>query len=174
MSTTLHLTAWLTLALGGQIQDAQAKGEPPLVLVPPALAAELKLSEQQRTKVDALEKEFQTQHKTAMMMTMLKVKTIMDKVERDEESAPALAIASAVTSSLLELKRTRANYEKKLLEMLDQEQQQKFRAWQKLKPKEKRAEAVVAPHNTQLAVEMYRLTAPRRVEVAGVRGARLC
>src|SRR5438046_1625702 len=67
MATIMHLAACLTLTLGAQIQDAQ-KTEPPPVLVPPPLAEELKLDEQQRRKVDDLEKEFQQQRKAALTM----------------------------------------------------------------------------------------------------------
>jgi hypothetical protein len=108
------------------------------VLVPPALADELKLDAEQRKKVDELEQQFQQQRKAALMMSLLKVKTIMDKIERNEEPAPALAITTAVTTSLLDLKRAQAAFEKKVMTVLTDEQQRQYAAWKKLRPKDKR------------------------------------
>src|SRR5437867_6896400 len=106
-----------------------------------------------------------------MTKTMLKIKTIMDKVGRNEEAAPALAVANAVTSSLLDMKRTRAAYEKKVLAELSDEQQRKFAAWQKLKPKEKKLRVELVPRRDTPATEVVLLLpSPRRGEGLGVRG----
>jgi hypothetical protein len=138
MTPLLHSTLWLTLALAPQDKiDPKLPDPPPAVLMSPALADELKVDAEQRKKVDALDQEFQQQRKAALNMTLLKVKTILDKIERNEEAAPALAITTAVTSSLLEVKRTQAAYEKKVMELLNADQQKKYAAWLKARPKTK-------------------------------------
>jgi Spy/CpxP family protein refolding chaperone len=144
MTALTHLTACVTLALAAQVQDpANPKGdppakEPPPVLIPAPLVDDLKLDAEQKKKIDELEAEFRSKRSAAMMMAMLKIKTLMDKIERDEEPAPALAITSAITNQMLDLKRNRTTYEKKVSEVLTDEQRRKWEAWKKLKPKEKK------------------------------------
>jgi hypothetical protein len=140
---TLPMTAWLSVMLFVPVQQELPlpkieSGNVPEVLVPPALAKLLMLDAEQRKKVDELEQAFQQERKTALMLAMLKVKGLMDKIERKEEAAPALAVIAMTTNTLLELKRTHAAYEKKVVDLLTDEQKAKFAAWQKLRPKEKR------------------------------------
>jgi hypothetical protein len=144
MIPLLHMASWLSMALVASVEDQgvapkqDLKGDPPAALVPAPLAEALKLDAEQRKKVDDLEQMFQKERKAAMALTMLKVKVILDRIENDEEPAPALAIASAVTSAMLDLKRSRAGYEKKVMEVLSEDQKRQFAAWKKLRPKDKK------------------------------------
>jgi len=62
-----------------------------------------------------------------------------------------------------------------VLAELSDEQQRKFIAWQKLKPKEKKLRVeVVPPRDTPATEVVLLLPSPRRGEGSGERGERLC
>src|SRR3954453_5139833 len=99
MTAICQLTALVSVSLalgqdpaGPPKQEAKKDFNPAAVgsLVPEKLGAELRLNEEQRRKVDVLEQEFHKQRKAALTITMMKVQTIMDKIEREEEPAPVL------------------------------------------------------------------------------------
>jgi Spy/CpxP family protein refolding chaperone len=112
-----------------------------LNLMPPGYAAELNLTAEQRGQIQKLEQEFKTQRVASLMKTAGKVMAIvegMDADEGDRELAPILALTHEITGGLLESRRTRLSYEKKMVALLNADQQAKFAHLKELRPRDRR------------------------------------
>lgn len=99
-------------------------------LVPPGVAEELNLSTEQARQVKQLEKEYRQQWRETMLKAVLKIVIIIENSGSDDEScepAPVLAIAHEVTGTLLQLRRARVGFERKVLAVLNTEQKEKYR-----------------------------------------------
>lgn len=104
-------------------------GERIIYLVPPTIAEELNLSEEQTAMVKKLENEFKAARRQQLMLTGIKIARLIEASEAGEEDGerpPILEVAHEVTGALLELKRGRAVYEKKALAHFKPEQRQKY------------------------------------------------
>jgi hypothetical protein len=150
MTTYRNPAAWaiMLLFIGGTTagaqepakQDEKKTESPPLHrLLPAEIADQLKLDEEQQKKIQQLEKEFKSKRDFAMMQTMLKMKNVMDSIEKEgEKGAAALAVTNAITGTLLEMRRTQTAYESKLLGVLDDQQKKQYQELTKSKKKKKR------------------------------------
>jgi Spy/CpxP family protein refolding chaperone len=128
-----------TLTTNGLAQEKSAKSDDDkdrvgvigrvLHLMPPAFAAELKLTTEQQGQIQKLEQEFKAKRVKTLMQTVTRVMAIIESMEADDpdkETAPVLALGHEITGGLLETRRTRIGYEKKLITLLSAEQQAKF------------------------------------------------
>jgi Spy/CpxP family protein refolding chaperone len=98
-------------------------------LMPPAFAEELDLNPQQEKQIAGLETEFRKKRQEILIQTGFQVFQIIDNLGEEEEKrepAPVLAIAHEITGGLLECRRMRAGYEKKMLALLNPEQREQF------------------------------------------------
>jgi Spy/CpxP family protein refolding chaperone len=102
-----------------------------LHLMPPDYAFELDLTAEQHKSLAALEGEFRKKRQEILMQSVMKVWSMVDGLDDEgdkREPAPVLAIAHEVTGGLLNLRRSRASFEHKLLAMLNPEQREHFAA----------------------------------------------
>jgi Spy/CpxP family protein refolding chaperone len=100
-----------------------------LHLMPPAFATELKLTTEQQGQIQKLEQEFKEKRRASLMQTVTRVMVIIESMEADDddkETAPVLALAHEITGGLLETRRSRIGFEKKMMALLNVEQQVKF------------------------------------------------
>jgi len=136
------LALTLTLAPLGRAGTPDAAKPTGGLLLPPALEADLKLDADQAEKIRKLEAEFKQRRQGALLMTGMKLKGVLDRLDRGEgrEAMPVLTIAGEVTGVLQKMRLARLEYEKKVAAVLNDEQRAKFRAWQERTPREKRAE----------------------------------
>jgi Spy/CpxP family protein refolding chaperone len=98
-------------------------------LMPPAFAHELNLDPEQEKQISALETEFRKKRQEILIQTGFQVFAIIDNLGEEEEQrepAPVLAIAHEITGGLLESRRLRAGFEKKMLALLNPEQREQF------------------------------------------------
>jgi hypothetical protein len=98
-------------------------------LMPPAFAQELNLSAQQQKDVSALDAEFRAKRRDILIQSVIKIWTIIESLSAEDEKrepAPVLAIAHEVTGGLLNMRRTRAAYEQKMLALFSDEQREQF------------------------------------------------
>src|SRR5262245_23276117 len=82
-------------------------------LMPPAFAAELELTADQRDQIKKLDQEFKGKRRDALTRTAVKVMAIVEGMQEqddDRELAPVLAICHEITGGLLESRRTRMAY----------------------------------------------------------------
>jgi Spy/CpxP family protein refolding chaperone len=122
-----------------------------MFLMPPHCAAELKLTAEQRTQVQKLEQDFKAKRMESLMRSAARVMTIVESMEADdekEEIAPILSICHEVTGGLLEARRTRVVYEKKMLGMLNPDQQAKFVSLKEQRPRDRREHALLKDGKT--------------------------
>ncbi|HYV36282.1 MAG TPA: hypothetical protein VE988_11295 [Gemmataceae bacterium] len=147
MTAILHFAAFVSVSVAvGQDPNPAPKQEPkkdfnPAAvgsLVPAPLAADLKLDAEQKKNVDGLEQAFHKQRKSLLTITMMKINSLMDKIEREEEPNPLLAVSTLMIGTLSDITSTKSAYQKKVSDVLTADQQRKFAAWQKLKPKDKK------------------------------------
>jgi hypothetical protein len=111
-------------------------------LLPESLAAELKLNDEQRDKISKLEADFKQRRQGALFMTGLKMKGLFDRLDQDDARAamPVLTIANEVTGALVKMRQTRLEFEKRVMDVLDEQQRAAYAAWLRRSPREKRAE----------------------------------
>lgn len=97
-------------------------------LLPPAIAAELNLKPEQKAQIQRIEEEYRNKRREAILDAAGKVMTIIDGIQEggDFESAPTLAICHEITGGLLQSRRARIAYEKKMLAVLDDRQKDEF------------------------------------------------
>jgi len=156
MATLRNGTAGLALALAlvplggagppGAGEAPKEAGKPARkmtgILVPAALEGRLNLDAAQREKIAKLEAEFKQRRQGIVLMTGLKLKGVLDRLDDPDavEAMPALTIAGEVTTVLQKLRKARLEFEGKVGELLNDEQRAQLRAWQTRTPREKRAE----------------------------------
>ena len=133
------------VALGSAGPPADPKAAPAKrggQLLPADLEAELKLNDAQRDKVRKLEADFKQRRQGALMMTGLKMKGLFDRLDQDDQRAamPVLTIANEVTGALVKMRQTRLEFEKRVMDVLDEQQRAVYGAWLARSPREKRAE----------------------------------
>jgi Spy/CpxP family protein refolding chaperone len=129
------------LPTSGMSQERPSKGSPEKVrdgvvgrilhLMPPAFTADLRLTEEQRDQIQKLEQEFNSKRLGSLMKTVSRVMAIVDSMdagEGDKEVAPVLALCHEITGGLLESRRSHMLYEKKMMTLLNADQQAKFTA----------------------------------------------
>jgi Spy/CpxP family protein refolding chaperone len=122
-------------------EEKKTETPAPQVLLPARIAEKLQLSKEQQQKVEALEREFKSKREWGMMQTMLKMKSVLDTAEKDgDKAAAALAVTNAITGTLLDMRRTRTSYEKKLLGLLNDEQKKTFQEMKKEGRRQERRE----------------------------------
>ena len=98
-------------------------------LMPPAFAEHLDLDAQQQKTISGLETEFRKKRQEILIQTGFKVFNIIDNLgeaEEEREPAPVLAIAHEVTGGLLQSRRLRFSFEKKVFAVLSPEQKEEF------------------------------------------------
>jgi Spy/CpxP family protein refolding chaperone len=106
-------------------------------LMPPAFAAELKLTAEQSGQVAKIEQEFKDARVKSMMGSVSRIIAIvedLDDLGEDKEVAPVLALAHEITGGLLESRRLRVHYEKKMCALLNADQQTKFAQLKERRP----------------------------------------
>jgi Spy/CpxP family protein refolding chaperone len=113
-----------------------------LHLMPPGCAEELELTAEQRRQIAQLEREFQPKRREALLKAVGHVVSIVDSITNDRgeqrETAPVLAILHEVTGGLLESRHLRADYEQKMLGLLDDEQRERYAEFKERGPRERR------------------------------------
>jgi Spy/CpxP family protein refolding chaperone len=133
---TVGLVFLVALPAFAQEKSVAPKSEPMLDgliartihLLPPAIAAELNLKPEQKAQIQRIEEEYRNKRREAILDAAGKVMTIVDGVQDggDFESAPTLAICHEITGGLLQSRRARIAYEKKMLAVLDDRQKDEF------------------------------------------------
>jgi Spy/CpxP family protein refolding chaperone len=177
----LHLSLGLSLfvvsvspALGQEARRSRTRGDGMIArlihLMPPAFADELNLDAEQKQKIGGLETEFRKKRQEILVQTGIQVYSIIEKLgeEEDAEPAPVLAIAHQITGGLLESRRLRAGFEKKMLALLNAQQREEFidlkerpvlgrearsrgEIWQPLSPRVERSLDLTEEQRKQLA-----------------------
>lgn len=100
-----------------------------IYLVPPTMAKELNLSEEQRREILKLEGSFRSKRTESMVGSVSRVMSIIDSLDDEDdnkEPTPVLALCHEITGGLLEARRLRLAYEKKANALLNPEQQRRF------------------------------------------------
>jgi hypothetical protein len=130
-------------AVPAQESGAESKKQPPrtdsriarfMSLMPAGLEQELQLSSEQRTKIQQLNQEFNQKRLATLVGTGMKVMSIMDSGKEKAEPAPVLAIVHEITGALLETRRSRVGFEKKMLAVLSDEQKVTYENWKEHPP----------------------------------------
>jgi Spy/CpxP family protein refolding chaperone len=109
-------------------------------LLPQDFADELNLDAQQRKKIQELEEEFDQRRTQALIKSAMQVAGIINGLQKEDnrEAAPILAIAHEVTGGLLDERRLRVEYEKKMLALFNDEQREKYAELKERGPEERR------------------------------------
>ena len=96
-------------------------------LIPPAAMKELNLSAEQQTKLSQLEQEFKDHRRNDLGKTAVKVMAMVKDLENEEDEAiPVLAILHEVTGGLIEARKSRIAFDKKVEDLLTPEQKTKW------------------------------------------------
>ena len=110
-------------------------------LLPPGSDIELNLTAEQHKHVQTMEAQFKDKRRAALIKAALNITNIVKSLEAEDdkrEPAPVLAIAHEVTGALLEMRRTRVVYERKVLALLDAGQQERFHTLKEARPGDRR------------------------------------
>jgi len=137
-------------------------------LLPPAFAEEMDLKPNQREKVSKLEQEFKQHRQALLLRTAMRVAGIIDQERtKHDVEAPFLTICHEVTGGLLEMRKARLAFEKKMLSLFTAEQREQFedlkeltpREWRIMRREQRRAIAHDGPLMPHECLEHLKLTA---------------
>jgi hypothetical protein len=109
-------------------------------LLPQDFADELNLDAQQRQKIQGLQEEFDQRRTQALIRSAMQVAGLINGLQKEDnrEAAPVLAIAHEVTGGLLDERRLRVEYEKRMLALFNDEQREKYAELKERGPEERR------------------------------------
>ena len=146
--TVLPMSAWAQEKGAKDQKEREGLFGRVLHLMPPTFAAELNLTAEQRTQIQKLEQEFKTKRVESLLQTVGRVMAIVESMDGDDhkELAPVLALAHEITGGLLESRRARMGYEKKMVAVLNPEQQAKLAHLKERRPRDRRDEGAATFH----------------------------
>lgn len=159
---SLGLVLILVGTAHAQKRQERSESKPPsglfariIELLPQDFADELNLDAQQRQKIQQLEEEFDQRRKQTLIRSAVQVAGILSSLQRQEnrEAAPILAVAHEVTGGLLDERRLRVEYEKRILALLNDEQRQRYAELKEGGPQERRGRRLGRQENHGTSAE---------------------
>lgn len=97
-----------------------------VTLITPATMEKLNLTEEQRQQIDVIDQEFQQKRQQALTRAAFKLYGMVNAAEEATEPAPALVVGHEITGGLLETSRIRAEYEKRVTAVLNDQQRAEY------------------------------------------------
>jgi hypothetical protein len=141
------LLAWSEMAPAQKLHREQNQPSPRVGLItrivhllPSAWAEEMHLDAQQQQQIRKLEQEFDQKRQQILFKTAAHVVGIVQSLQKEEqrEAAPVLAIVHDITGGLLDARRIRVAYDKKLLAVLNEEQKEQYLELKERGPEQRR------------------------------------
>jgi Spy/CpxP family protein refolding chaperone len=96
-------------------------------IMPPAYEDKLALTNDQRKQIRALDDQFKQKRRDIMRAEFDTIQKIIDDIHNEKETAPAMAIVHEVTGAILQIRHARADFQKKIVAVLDEKQKEQFR-----------------------------------------------
>ncbi|MGE3803972.1 MAG: hypothetical protein AB7K24_04775 [Gemmataceae bacterium] len=111
------------------LTSSPARAQELLPLVPQETLEKLQVTDEQARQIQQLDRRFKQDCFQALLFSGLRVMAIAERAKKEDdtgEPAPTLAIAHEITGTLLNLQRSRADYRRKAIALLSEEQQTRY------------------------------------------------